>query len=269
MTQMVQNYSISTGATLSSNVSFNTQIALSYYNNLGNGGVYVNMSGGKVVDETVTLKNDVQVIIDEQKEEEEEVAALEAAEAAERANLLSQINSYNPPVFENGGVIKITNPIDNMFGYVKFSINSEESSDVIELVDDVSNATPVGILNERLVRGDQSAPTCFPFMRSMAYDLDSPLTSMSSLLMHPCLDSVTSNFYSKLTLGSNNSIERIGAKCFVSVDAPTPSEPGVQLGVINCGRADSLLAEIVDPETISDNFANGGMGLEEQGTGTE
>ena len=30
MTQMVQNYSISTGATLSSNVSFNTQIALSY-----------------------------------------------------------------------------------------------------------------------------------------------------------------------------------------------------------------------------------------------
>lgn len=244
----VSNFSSSTGFEASEDA------ALSFYGTCASGGTYVQYEDGELVSER-TLLEEVeylkgQVAANEAANEAAEEA--EAAEAEERATIMSQINSYNTTAFENGGIIRLTNP-DNEIRYVKFSTGSE-SQDVVELVGDPSTATPVGIFNSRLIMEGQSAATCFPFASSMAYNL-SGSTSNDSLLEHPCINDTTS----KLTMGPNNSIEKIGNKCFVMGEGPD----GIALGETGC---DSLLAEIVNPEDISDNSLNEGMGPQVQAT---
>jgi hypothetical protein len=155
------------------------------------------------------------------------------------------INSFNSSGFlpEDSGIIQIDGD-----KFVQF-----KDDDGVKLTGKKEDATPIGIMRGKLVKGGGERGMCYPFSESGGFAEE---TSSSRLKRHPCL--VEGTFAHDVVMDGNK-ISELGGKCF---GFGSFDDEELQLSRMRCNRG-TAEAMIVDPDGISSSAENGGLGTED------
>jgi hypothetical protein len=242
---MVSHYQEMTGVTLSSNPETNVYNASTYFSTIGGDMEYIQTLNGEVVATNMTedgVKNAL------------EQAALEAErEALEVSELHAAVDSFRSSGFQEGksGVIQIDGG-----KFVKFNKNTDD----IRLTSDKMEATPVGIVRDKLVMGGDERGVCYPFANSVdslnrVESVDSLRMKASRLKRHPCIDDIT---FRHDVVMDGNKISDVGGACFGFGGI---RDDELELSRSRCSRTE-VDARIVNPDDISSSAENSGLGPE-------
>jgi hypothetical protein len=243
---MVEHYSSLTGARLSSDTRVNVHNASMYFSAISGDVQYYTEVGRGVVDTDAGMDR-LEMVLDRRDAERD-------AMLREVHDLETSIKSFSPRSFEDGtsGVIQI-----DKGDFVKFNAGDKR----LELVSNKGEATPVGVVNNRLVMGGDDDGLCYPFHESSdSYDradgISNPVVKGGQLKRHPCINDDGSRYD---VVMDGNKISKLGGSCFGFSGIESGAE--FQLSETMCERGVAE-ARIVNPDDISSSAENSGLGLE-------
>jgi len=235
--EMVEHFAIATATTLSSDPALNVDMASAYFQTIGHNGEFVSLVNGEVQDTNMTPER-VEEILEQHALEQE-------TKANELSDMKAGINSFNSSGFlpEDSGIIQIDGD-----KFVQF-----EDDDGMKLTGRKEDATPIGIMRGKLVKGGGARGMCYPFSDSVGFADES---SSARLKRHPCLNEGT---FAHDVVMDGNKISELGGKCF---GFGSFDDEELQLSSMRCNRG-TAEAMIVDPDGISSSAENGGLGTED------